>query len=174
MACTSCVLKWALAALCPWTSTSPTTSLGGVEDAQGRHGNSTTHVGRNSRTIFGIVSNEYKSPASTPLKKHILQKKKSGSKEFYKRSQLEEKAGPSGFAQQNVMSEQKNHEWNPDAQCPAQLSPTITQTFTLLCVCTDSFLTCNAGPSHIVCNILIFQVSSKSTSPIKTFLTSKS
>lgn len=138
------------------------------------HGNSMTHLGRNSRTIFGIVNNEYKSLASTPLKKHILQKEKSGLKEFYNLSQLEEKAGPSGSAQQNVMSEWKNHEWNPDAQCLAQTSPTITQTFTWLCVHTGSFLTCGARPSHIVCNILIFQGSSKSNSPIKTFLTSKS
>lgn len=71
--------------------------LGGAKDTQGHHGNSTTHVGRNSRTISGIVSSECKSLASTPLKKQMLQKKRRGSEEFYNQSQLEEKAGPMGL-----------------------------------------------------------------------------
>lgn len=149
------VLRWSLIASWPRISTSWTTFPGGAEDTQGHHGNSTTHVGRNSRTISGTVSSECKSLASTPLKKQMLQKKRRGSAEFYNQSQLEEKAGPVGLL--NRMSWVSGRT-RMEPRCPASC-PAVSRSNTdphIMSTRLGSSLTCNTGPSYIVSNKLTF------------------
>lgn len=92
MTCIRIVCRWSLIALWQWTLH----FLKEMRIAQAVMRIARYHVCRASRTILGIVNNDYKSVASTPLQKHI-RKEKSHLKEFLTiKVSWRRKQGPSG------------------------------------------------------------------------------